>query len=140
MASSALDPRPARGPLLRGIAGIVALYAALAGVVGYLTRSPDPGDSSGRAAAPDDPAAEPPGRIDAGAMPGPAPAPPTYAPAEILAAPAVVQQEPVVPLPPEREDRAEALSDLRKQRVAEMLEQQAKRGERARAAPAGRAR
>ncbi len=130
MTGSRLAARPARGSLVRGIAGIAALYVALALVVAYLTRSPDAAPSGGATAAAGPVSSAP---APAGVVPAPSPAPPAVTPAEILAAPAVTQQEPVVPLPPDREDRADVLSDVRKQRVAEMLEQQARRREQARA-------
>ena len=85
------------------------------------------------------------------AQPGPSPAeapppvaavraePPEIRP-EILSAPTTVRAEPVVPLPPDPEDRADALAAVRQRRLAEMLEQRMRRTQGARTRPARAAR
>ncbi len=119
------QPGSTRRTILLSLAAVVALHAAAAAGV-YLATRLDPPAQPG--------AARDPGASAAGdlAPPAPAPAPaagppPSYPPPEVLAAPEVPRTEPVVPLPADPVDHADALARARDRRVAKMLREQAAR-------------
>ena len=148
MATSEARAGSTRRPVLLAAVAILALHAGAALAILLATRSPAPaapvagpaGSSEGTA----------PVALGA-AQPGPSPAeapppvaavraePPEIRP-EILSAPTTVRAEPVVPLPPDPEDRADALAAVRQRRLAEMLEQRMRRTQGARTRPARAAR
>lgn len=136
MAASGAIARPTPSRWLLALAAVVALHAAAAVGVYLATMAGRPAERRF------DPPLDPPptaapapdphplaGQGDAGTAAPSAPdaAAAAAAPLELLSAPPIPRTAPVVPLPADRDDAADALEALRRRRVEAMLEQQRRR-------------
>lgn len=138
MAASGAIAGSTRSMWLLALAAAVAFHAAAAVGVYLATAAdrltpPSADAAPERAPVPEAPPA--PGEGTARAAPAPAPVVPVLPlvpelPPEVASAPPVPRTEPVVPLPADRDDAADALADLRRRRVEVMLEQQRRRAAR----------
>jgi hypothetical protein len=135
MATSRISAGFTRKPVFLAVLAIVVFHASAVLAIFLVTRSPAPGapiaERGGSPGAAALASTAPPSWPSVGEAPPP-PVPDVRAEVlatapEILSAPVAVQMEPVVPLPLDPGDRANALAAVRRQRLARMLEQRMNR-------------